>query len=226
LQSAPAQLIDSIQQRALAGTTPTSAALQGTYQYLDTWTTQNPGRKVVTVLATDGEPTPCDPLANTPADVANLAAAALAGPSQIQTFVIGVGQSLANLNQVALAGGTSRAYLTDTNSDLADELAAVLESIRTSAGPCSFEIPDSTSDGAVDPNLVNVRFTPSGATEPTVVPKTFDGAAEGCGPMGGWYYDDPAAPTSIQLCEASCAAAFNARMEVEFGCEAIVLAPR
>jgi hypothetical protein len=223
LPPAPSRLIDDIQVRAFAGGTPTRAALEGTYQYLESWTAQNPGRKVVAVLATDGEPTGCE--GNSAADVADLAAAALAGPSHIQTFVIGVGRALANLNQVARAGGTTQAYLTDTSSDLQSEFSAALDAIRTSAGPCTFEIPEETDDGGVDPAKVNVRFTPSGAAEATVVAKTFAGTAEGCSAAGGWHYDDPANPTRIQLCEASCKAAVNARMEVQFGCDTVV-APR
>jgi hypothetical protein len=220
----PARLISDIQLRAFAGGTPTRAALEGTYQYLETWTGQNPGRKVVAVLATDGEPNGC--AGNTPADIAGLAANALAGPSHIQTFVIGVGGALANLNQVAQAGGTTQAYLTDTSKDLGGEFTAALEAIRISAGPCAFEIPAATEQGAIDPNLINVRFTPSGATQPTVVAKTFGGTADGCSAEGGWHYDNPAAPTRIQLCESSCKAAFNARMDVQFGCETIVQPPR
>lgn len=226
LPPAPSRLISDIQQRLFAGGTPTRPALEGTYQYLEGWAQQNPGRKVVAVLATDGEPTGCVGEGNTPADAASLAAGALAGPSRIQTFVIGVGRALANLNQVAQAGGTRQAYLTDTSSDLGSEFAAALEAIRTSAGPCAFEIPGATEEGDVDPNLVNVRFTPSGSTEPTVVAKTFEGAAANCGTSGGWHYDNPAAPTRIQLCESSCKAAFNARLEVQFGCETVVQPPR
>jgi hypothetical protein len=223
LPPAPASLISSLQARAFAGGTPTRVALEGTYQYLASWTAQNPGRKVVAVLATDGEPTGCT--GNSAADVASLAAAALAGPSHIQTFVIGVGRALANLNQVASAGGTTQAYLTDTSSDLQSEFSQALEAIRISAGPCTFEIPAETDEGSVDPAKVNVRFTPGGAAAPTIVAKTFAGTKEGCSGAGGWYYDDPANPTRIQLCEASCRAAVNARMEVQFGCETVV-APR
>ncbi|HTV17850.1 MAG TPA: vWA domain-containing protein [Polyangiaceae bacterium] len=223
LPSVPTRLIDDLQVRAFAGGTPTHAALEGTYQYLETWTAQNPGRKVVAVLATDGEPTGCS--GNSAAEVAQLAAAALAGPSHIQTFVIGVGRALANLNQVARAGGTTQAYLTDTSSNLVNEFSEALDAIRTQAGPCAFEIPDSTDEGSVDPAKVNVRFTPRGASEPTIVAKTFGGTADGCGTDGGWHYDDPANPTRIQLCESSCRAAASARMEVQFGCDTVI-APR
>src|SRR5260370_22363734 len=85
------------------GGTPTRPALEGAMQYVTTWATSNPARKPVVVLATDGDPAGCS--MNSPQDVANVAAAALAGPSKIQTFVIGVGNSLTSLNLIAQAGG-------------------------------------------------------------------------------------------------------------------------
>lgn len=224
LPPAPDSVIASIRARQLAGGTPTRVALEGTYRYLDTWAAQNPGRKLAAILATDGEPTGC--LGNSPAEAASLAAAALNGPSQIQTFVIGVGRSLDNLGQVAQAGGTSQAFLIDASQNLAQGFAQALESIRIAAGPCAFEIPESTAEGPIDPGRVNVRFTPSGASEAVVVGKTFDGSVNGCGPDGGWYYDNPSAPTRIQLCGDTCAGTLKARVDVQFGCESIVQPPR
>jgi hypothetical protein len=225
LPPAPTRLIDDIRAREFAGGTPTRAALEGTYQYLDTWITQNPGRKVVAVLATDGEPAGCPD--NEVTKVADVAAAALEGPSRIQTFVIGVGNALANLNQIAQAGGTKQAFLTDVSGDLATEFSAALEAIRGAAGPCVFGIPEGTTGGgAVDPSLVNVRLTPIDEEQPSIIAKTFDGSVGGCDPAGGWHYDDPAAPTRIELCEATCAVAVDARIEVEFGCETVVQSPR
>lgn len=226
IPSEPAALIDRIEQRGLAGATPTRAALEGSYRYLDGLAQQNPGRRVVTVLATDGDPTPCEQGSLDPiGDVAALAAAALAGPSRIQTFVIGVGQSLANLNQVAEAGGTEQAFLTDTSADLATELTDALEAIRTSATPCAYQIPDSSDRGLIDPGRVNVRLGASGA-ETATIPMTPDGTAAGCGSEGGWYYDDPSAPRTVELCESTCSAAFNADVELQFGCETIVKEPQ
>lgn len=224
LPPASAGAIASISARGLAGGTPTRAALEGTYEYLGTWAQQNPGRKLAAIVATDGEPNGC--LGNSPADVAQLAARALAGPSQIQTFIIGVGGSLSNLNQVAQAGGTSGAFLIDASQNLAQGFAEALESIRLAAGPCAFEIPLATEQGPIDSGRVNVRFTPPGAAEAVVVAQTFDGSASSCGPDGGWYYDDPAAPTRIQLCRATCDATLTASVDVQFGCESIVQPPR
>jgi len=91
--------------------------------------------------------------------------------------------------------------------------------IRGSAVPCDFKVPTETANGKVDPTLVNVRFTPSTGA-PSVIPQTFDGTAGGCGPMGGWYYDNPAAPTLLKVCDASCKAlGLGGRVEVELGCQ-------
>ena len=216
----PTRLVDDLAVRGFAGGTPTRPALEGTYRYLDSWAAANPGRKLVAVLATDGEPTGCG--SNSPQSVAELARVALSGPNRIQTFVIGVGRSLAALNQVAAAGGTTQAFLTDTQSDLQGDFASALSAIRSRAGACAFAIPERTDQGPVDPGFVNVRVTPQGAADASLVAKTFDGAASGCGPQGGWFYDDPGAPTRIQLCNTTCEAASNARIAVEFGCETVV----
>ena len=223
LPPAPARLIDDLATRGFAGGTPTRPALEGTYQYLESWAGEHPGRKLVAVLATDGEPTGCT--GNGPADVAELAHAAASGPHHIQTFVIGVGRSLAALNQVAAAGGTTQAFLTDTQSDLQNDFASALNAIRERSGACSFAIPERTERGPVDPGFVNVRVTPQGGAA-AVVAKTFDGTVSGCGPEGGWHYDDPGAPTLIQLCDSTCGAAARARIDIEFGCESVVQPPR
>jgi hypothetical protein len=220
LPSVPQRLIDDILVRDFAGGTPTRPALEGTYQYLESWTAQNPGRKVAVVLATDGEPAGCDD--NGVDDVADLAAAALVGPSRIQTFVIGVGRALDNLNEIARAGGTTKAFLTDTSGGVNVEFADALESIRAAAAACTFDIPDRTELGLVDPSLINVRYTGSGSTAATIVPKTLDGSLADCGSTGGWHYDNPAAPTRIELCDSTCRAVEGANVEVQFGCASVV----
>jgi hypothetical protein len=224
LAAAPARLSADLATHQLAGGTPTRPALEGTYQYLEGWALDHPGHKIVAVLATDGEPTGCLP--NGVADVAQAAAAALAGPSRIQTFVIGVGAALDKLNQVAAAGGTTRAYLMDAQSNLQGDFAAALAAIRASAAPCAFAIGREGDQGAVDPNRVNIRIQPEGAPSAQLVGKTSDGTAQTCSSAGGWHYDNPAAPQLIQLCDGTCGAIRNARVEVQFGCETVVQRPR
>jgi hypothetical protein len=130
-----AALAGTLANRNLGGGTPTRPALEGALRVADAWANDHPGRRTAVVLATDGDPTSCPN--NAVADVANVAATALAGPNQIRTFVVGVGSSLTALNEVAVAGGTREAFLTDVNADLVGELSAALERIRSDLAPPS-----------------------------------------------------------------------------------------
>jgi hypothetical protein len=225
LPSVVASVISNITAHTLAGGTPTRPAVEGALQYLAGWAAQHPERKVVLVLATDGDPLGCD--ANTPQDIAALAAAALAGPHGIRTFVIGVGRSLQTLNLVAEAGGTGQAFLVDTGGDVAQQFADALDQIRGVASSCDFSIPtDTGSQMDVDPTKVNVRYTPTGSTDDTLVEQTFNGDPANCGSEGGWYYDNPAAPTTIKLCDATCSSLSGGSIQVLFGCDTEVQEPR
>lgn len=220
-----ATVISDIGGHDIGGGTPTRPALDGALQYLGQWSSQHPERKPLLVLATDGEPSGCDP--NTPQDVADVAAAALAGPHAIQTFVIGVGNLLSSLDLVAQAGGTGHAFLVDTGGDVAKEFADALDAIRGTASSCDFSIPGAGSAGeTIDPTKVNVSYMVSGSTAPTRVPQTFKGDPLNCDSSGGWYYDNPSAPRSIKLCDATCKSLSGNAIQVEFGCDTVVRPPR
>jgi hypothetical protein len=218
--------VDDISTHLLSGGTPTRPAFEGTLQYLKGWAASQPDRKTVLVLATDGEPAGCD--RNSPQDIAALAAEAWSGPSGIRTFVIGVGGSLATLDVVAQAGGTDRVLQVDGAADVGQQFTEALEKIQNEAAvACDFAIPEaSAGGGAVDPQKVNVRFQPSGISSSVLVSQTPGSDPKACGPEGGWYYDDPAAPKQIKLCEATCSALQGASIQVEFGCDTIVQPPR
>jgi hypothetical protein len=218
---AAAAISADIQRQVLQGGTPTRPALQGALQYAGTWADQHPERTVAVVLATDGDPAGCD--TNAPADVAAVAAAAWSGPHQIRTFVIGVGNSLSSLDLVAAAGGTTRAFLTSDGGDLSRQFTEALGQIRIAAGGCTYEIPAAPAGSALDPALVNVSVSGNGAARGSIVPMTSRGLAGSCGPEGGWYYDNPSAPGSINLCPASCGAVAESRVEIQLGCQTVQL---
>jgi Mg-chelatase subunit ChlD len=213
-----AAVVTDIARHGPGGGTPTRPALEGAAQYASSWA-QASGRKTVLVLATDGDPTGC--MTNSPQDVANVAAAALAGPSRLQTFVVGVGRSLTSLDLIAQNGGTGQAILIDTGGDLGQAIADALKQIRGRALSCDFVIPARASQGAVDPRQVNVRYQAAGATTSMIVPMTFQGDPANCSLTGGWYYDDPTAPTTIKLCDATCQSIMGGRIDVEFGCKTV-----
>jgi hypothetical protein len=211
------------------GGTPTRPALEGAQNYAAAWLARHLTHRVAVVLATDGEPNDCD---STVDAVAEVAEAAAQQTTPILTYVIGVGASLTSLDQVATAGGTGHAYIIDTTQDTTNRFIEAMNAIRSRALlPCEYAIPRAADGGEVDTEKVNVTFTASGdggggaKTLILQVP-----SADDCDPSdGGWYYDDPVAPTTIKLCKASCDQAkadLGGRIDVLVGCKTATAIPR
>ena len=179
--------------------TPTPAALQGAILHAQDWKTKNPSHVVAVLLVTDGEPDLCGLVP----DVATAAMAGASGTPPIQTFVLGVGTALDALNQVAMAGGTNQAYLVSGNTNVSGSVLDALNKIRAATSlPCEFTLPMPDPSKPFDYGKVNVVFTPQGGTQ-QVVYYTADPSK--CDPMAlAWHYDDPMAPTRIELCPDTC----------------------
>lgn len=193
-------LATSMNAHGPSGNTPTGPALQGALSHAQNWAIQHPSHNVVVVLATDGDPTECNP-SDIPG-IANIAAQVVNGSPPVKTFVIGVGASLSNLNAIAASGGTNAAFIVDGNANVAQEFKAALDTIQQSALGCEYTIPQPAM-GMLDYDKVNVQYTPGGGA-PQVITNVANAAA--CDPVtGGWYYDNPAAPTKIILCQTTCA---------------------
>ena len=196
------------------GETPTLPALQGAIQYARGWAQTYTGKKTIVVLATDGDPNACN---STIDAVAQAAADGLNGSPSIPTYVIGIG-NVANLNQVAQAGGTGQALIVAADPAVASQqFVDAMNAIRGAALPCDYAIP---SGGA--PNKVNLSFDEGSG--PTFVPNV--GSAQGCDPVaGGWYYDNPAAPQRILTCTGTCdlfKSKTNGQVNVVVGCDTVV----
>ena len=151
---------------------------------------------VIVVLASDGDPTSCN---TSITDISALAARAYAY-NGVRTFVIAIqGSTIANLDQIAAAGAFMAAY--DVTNDIM-LFQQKMDEDRKDVLACEFVIPDPTS-GTFDPTKVNVEYTPGGNGTPKNIPQASDAAD--CGNDPRWYYDNPAAPTKIIFCPASCA---------------------
>ncbi len=88
--------------------------------------------------------------------------------------------------------------------------------------PCSFDIPV-PEDGNVDPNLVNLVYTPSSTGVPVTIPRAATGDCLGDGFT--WVYDDPITPTAILLCTEACTTVDDdaaGMMRIQLGCETIL----
>ena len=233
LPGAAAALVSSLNQHTPDGLTPTSGALAGAVAHAQALARANPTHKVVVLLATDGLPSECAP--TDIAGVAAIAATAQAGSPAISTYVIGVfapeemAAAQANLDALAAAGGTGRAFIVSTNSqNVTQSFVAALNAVRTSSLACQYAVPGVAGGGQVDYFSVNVQFT-SGAGQTVTVGNVKNRA--GCSAtQGGWYYDaDPAAggaPQTISICDTSCTqmrADPQGRVDVLLGCKTIII---
>ncbi len=192
--------------------TPTYPALSGTIQYAQSLLEEDSTRKVAIVMVTDGEPVSCRN--NT---ISNTAMAAAAVADQIPTYVIGVGDSLTSLNTIAEGGGTDEAFIVtvDDPEKTRTELLDAINLIRGEALSCDIDIPAPPAGKRLDPDKVNVQFTAADQD-----PVSLKYGTE-CSGDTEWRYDDPAKPTTIQLCESACSqvkADPNGKLDVVFGC--------
>ena len=209
-------IVDSVAKHKPTGSTPTYPALAGAIQYAKSFAAANPTHTVVVVLATDGVPTECPPKDVT--SIAGLAATAASAAPKVLTFVVGVGKSL-NLDEIAKSGGTKAAFKVDEGGNVVQQFGAALKAIQGQALGCSYAIPQPAQGQPVDPKKVNVQLTPGGGAPKLLAYK--DSAAECTAGEQGWYYDDPNAPTKIQLCPDTCTSVSGdaqAKVDILLGC--------
>jgi len=199
-------------------TTPTYPALAGALKYAGGWNQAHPDHITIVVLATDGEPTGCNP--NEVSTIAAIAEKGFSSNPPVRTFVLGIG-NLSALNQIARAGsgGTEDVILVGG----ADPGQAFLDALNGIRGgfACRYKLPVPPQGETLDTALVNVDFTPQGGGVerfPGV------GSAADCAGQPGWYYDNPAAPNEIVLCPASCdrLSSVPGTVDVLLGCKTAV----
>ena len=205
----------SLNANSPSGGTPTRPALQGALEFAKERADEHPDHTVVVVLATDGQPEGCSN--NTVASVASVAAD-YADHHGIKTFVIGISTAPADLDAVAQAGGTGKAFMV-TGEDVAQEFIDAMNDIRGASLPCEYEIPAPPNPGdELDYENIRLRFKAIGGAT-TEIDNV--GAQANCG-AGGFHYDDPVNPTKIVLCPETCQLVRTddeAVMDILFACK-------
>lgn len=191
--------------------TPTFPALSGTITYAQSLVKEDASRKVAIVMVTDGEPYGCD--GNT-IDATAMAAAKVA--KTIPTYVIGVGDQLASLNQIAKSGGTDKAFIVALNDpqQTRQDLLDAINLIRGQSISCELPLPAPPAGKRLDPEKVDVQFSGSAAT------KTLKYGTQCMGDVA-WHYDDATNPTKVLLCDDACntvKADPMGKLDVVFGC--------
>jgi len=196
-----------------AGGTPTYQAMQGAIGYAQSVASgQGKDGSVAIVLVTDGLPQAnCN---NTSISQVKSLAASVA--ATIPTYVIGVGDALSNLNDIAVGGGTKAALVVSQSNaaQIQADFAKAINQIKASALTCDYKIPAAPSGETFDRSKVNVQHTPTGAAAATLQYN------QACTGGTGWKYDDATNPTRILLCDGSCdgVKAKAGKVDILFGC--------
>jgi hypothetical protein len=222
-----AQLVSAMQSIKPSGLTPTVPALTGAFLYAMAEKRTDASRDKVVVLISDGFPTLCDQKA--PSDVSNVIKEAATAPIPIRTYVIGTGspQTLNsarfNLLNYANAGGTGKGpFLLDElqGADaVKEQLVSALQAIASAGTTCDLAISQPDNGAALDIETMLLRFTPSSG-EPRDIPKLVNSSACSTALNGGWYLDDPTAPTKIGLCSCTCSLYGTTNFSLVHGCSA------
>ncbi|MET0592054.1 MAG: VWA domain-containing protein [Polyangiaceae bacterium] len=229
LPDATKSLLDSLQRVAPTGETPTGAAIRGACGYAQDHRRAHPDHAVFLLLVTDGVPEApvsmsrgCAPTLD---DAVQATTACRSGAPSIKTYVLGVGPSLQNLEQITKAGGTDKTYLVE-GGNVSEQVLAALNQIRAGASiQCALQIPAPPPGKLLDFNLVNLLYTnPQG--KKTALFNTGDSA--GCAASGGWFYDDPGNPQKIVLCDNTCNVVkyeIGGELDYAIGCKTILPPP-
>ena len=200
------------------GNTPMWAALGGAAK----WGVENAqmgegGTATVIVFVTDGEPNGCDENIN---NIAEHAAAAYA-TAGVPTFAVGLaGSNETDMQKIAVAGNTGTPFLIG-NANAEADLAAALKEIQKTTLACVFAMPEAQGPDPIDPDLVNLSYTPTGAGPVTIGRVDNESQCDAAGGWG-WFYDDPIKPNVIQLCPKLCEHVQkddDGKIEIILGCE-------
>jgi hypothetical protein len=212
-----AALAASIQMNQPDGFTPTSSALTGAIAHMKQWAPMHVTHAPVVVLVTDGFPTECDP--KDPTDIAQIAKTAFETEPKVRTFVVGfnLGQAGENLDVIAAAGGTNKAFLID-KGDIGAQFVDAILGISTSQLQCKFPLPKPPDGQKLDISMVAVTYTPAATGVEAMVPK-LNGLGDCELNQGeGWFYDSPSSPTEIDVCPTTCAKFAAGVVKTASGC--------
>ena len=212
--------------------------IEGALRGIAAYTAANvtPGREMIGVLVTDGNPDGCEENIN---DLAQIIANHRANTG-LRTFIIGMtGATEANLEALAMAGGAEPhddfcgglappCHYWNVGNGSGDALASALQAIADQAAPlpCQLDVTNlmPPEGEQLDYGEVNVTITENGAAR--TIGQVPD-AASCPANVPAWYYDDPVSPTTIELCDAACtiatAAGDESALSVVVGCSATVI---
>ncbi len=195
-------LLSALDSQAPTGETPTGAAIRAACDLAVEHRKESKSAFTSILLVTDGEPkAPATPDCSPTLKDAIEAAQTCYEETGLLTYVLGVGPSLTNLNEIAEAGGTGSAYLADLDNQ--EQVLDAFRRIRISAQiPCDFEIVRSTTSEALNYDESTVAYVDT-ACAYAGFSRVDDAPA--CAKDGlGYFFDNPEDPKRIELCPEAC----------------------
>jgi hypothetical protein len=209
-------LVSAMANMVPGGLTPAGPALTGALEYASGWAMNHPGRATAVVLVSDGFPTQCEPRSIT--ELANLARDAHLNAPYVRTYAIGLGGDV-NLDAIALGGGTHEAFKVD-EGDIGGSFVSALHNVANTKIACSYALPP-PPDGSqtLDLTRVQVTYTTAGDASTEEIPSISSANQCANAPNGGWYYDNPNDPSSIEVCPCTCSRFEAGRVDIRVGCE-------
>jgi len=220
-----AQMVSEMDALSPAGKTPTVPAITGALSYAMQLRLADQSREKVVVMISDGYPTICDQ--KTAPDVtAIIDRAATDKNVPIRTFVVGIGSAnsmtMAKLNLIsyASAGKTGQPIVLDEAAGadaVATQLVGALKNISNDPLACEYTVRQ-TAGTVVDPDLVTVTFQPAVGSFQEI-PRVQ--GLSGCdkSQYGGWYFDNPTAPTKVTMCPCTCSNFGAGTVSIVYNCK-------
>lgn len=212
-------VLNALNRAEPTGETPTGAAIRGACTYADQYQTATPDHTTVVLLVTDGFPEAPVTSQNggcTPSIPDAVQAAQTCVNAGLPVYVLGVGRQLQNLNQIAAAGGTDRAYLVE-GANVSGAIVQALNEIRANAQiPCQLKLPPAPMGATLRLDTVNVSYC-----SPTKSSETFLKVLDSSQCRAGentWHYNGD--QTQIVLCDSACATVSRpgGRLQTSVGC--------
>ena len=203
--------------------TPTAAAVEGGLDFASSWAAQHTDHRTVFVLVTDGFPTQC--AVQDIGGIAQLVASAAKGSPSVKTVVVAVGEADANLNTLAVAGGSTAAILVpDVSADVTTAIVNGLSQRITTTSGCSYPLPKNGEAGTFQPKDVNVLFTRrrAGTRKCSALSTAVINA---CRAAAGGTTTMPATRSRSSFARARASASSGARSESSWGARSFPLPP-
>jgi hypothetical protein len=204
---------------APAGDTPTLPALRGAIEYARAARLADPKSRVFVALATDGAPNTCS---SSTSAVVEAAKSGAQNDPQVLTFVISIETGyLADLGQIAQAGGTGAPIVITADASSAQQFVNALKRIRDADQSCRFAVPATPGSVPASTDLGVSLASKQGSSRVAHLVASL----AACPSQGDAFYVESAEkqgdPGVVVLCPATCAtthAVGDERVTVTAGC--------